>query len=259
MVSPRIRALAVLLVAALLVSGCVYLRLLQLKLQLGDFDRNFAVQTEDGLTLSFKHPVLRDRDVESFFNWSPATKERVGTAERWRFRWVKDRVEADGEAPPVELSIDVLFADGKLVRLHAPERFFAATMPKALALAAVKSLGGAKVDKSARRAESTIGGDALQVAAADRFLTRDGVLEALGAPVADLGTPERPEWRYRFVPASAQQRFGENGNVDVTFTFDPASGRVLLMKGRTVFGEMHFDTTKVGAGSTGTMRAGLAK
>lgn len=250
---------AVLVLLTLTLTGCVYLRLLQLKLQLRDFERNFDVQTAEGLTLTMKNPVLLDEDIEQFFHWRPETRKRIGSAERWEFRWVKDNVPADGDRPPVELSLDLLFADHKLTKLHAPETFFVATVPKALALSALHSLGGAKVDKAKRTAESTIGGNALAEAASERFLNQEGVKAALGEPVDVIPDEAKPKWHYGFHPASPQQRFGDTGVVEVTFTFDARTHRVLLMDGKTVFGRIVFDTTHVGPNDTGTMNTALPK
>src|SRR5471032_2046119 len=153
----RILVLLALGAVSLLCGGCVYWRLLQLKLQLGDFDRNFAVDTRDGLTLTCRNPLLLDEDFVQFFHWVPDARQRSGTAEKWHFAWVKEpAADAAGEAP-LEVGLDLLFSNGKLVKIIAPEKFFAASLPKSLALAALHSLGNAKIDQEKRQANSTIG------------------------------------------------------------------------------------------------------
>lgn len=257
---PRTLLLIALGAIALLFSGCVYLRLLQLKLQLGDFEKNFAVDTRDGLALTFKNPMLLDEDVEKFFRWVPDGRQKSGTAEKWHFAWIKDSAPAEAAQPPVEITFDLFFSEGKLVKIVAPEKFFAATLPKSLALAGLRSLGHAKVDKEKRRADSTISSDELKDAAADRFLTRTGMLEALGQPSSPPTTKDDLEvWRYQFSPISKKQRFGDSGVIEVTFTLDPATGKVRLMDGKTMFGRIVFDTTNVGPGATGTMKTALPK
>lgn len=257
---PRLLLLLAFAAIALLGGGCVYLRLLQLKLQLGDFDQNFAVDTRDGLVLTFKHPVILDEDVEKFFHWVPDARQRSGTAEKWHFGWVKDAAPDAAGQPPVEIGLDLIFNEGKLVKLIAPEKFFAAALPKSLALAGLRSLGHAKIDREKRRADSTISSDELKDAAADRFLTRPGLLEALGQPSAPPTAKGAWEmWRYQFSPFSKKQRFGDSGVIEVTFTLDPATGKVRVMDGKTMFGRIVFDTTHVGPGATGTMNTALPK
>jgi hypothetical protein len=128
-------------------------------------------------------------------------------------------------------------------------------MPKTLALAAIRSLGHASVDKEKRRADSQISACDLEAAAADRFLTETGILAALGAPVEKRGTATAPEWWYHFTPGSSHQHFGDGGAVDMTFTLDASTHRVLLMKGKTAFGSVNFDTTKTAQG--GNMHTGF--
>lgn len=254
----RLVLVASVVACALLLSGCVYLRLLQLKWQLADFDRHFAVESGDGLAVTFRNPVLLDEDVERFFRWVPEERTRVGRAERWRFRWVKPESRADGGRPPAEFVVELMFVNRKLVKFSAPETFFAATIPKSLALAALRSLGDAKVDRKARRAESVIEPADLQMAAADPFLSAAGLREALGAPTVRSHVDGFEEWRYEFAPASARQRAGDSGVVEVRFTLDPATERVRRMQGRTVFGAVVFDTTNVGPRATGTMQVAPA-
>lgn len=249
-----------LLAAGLLfLSGCVYLHLLELKLQLAHFERNFAADTHDGLALTFNHPMLLDEDVESFFNWVPDSRQRIGRAEKWHFAWVKDRAPGDRDGESVELAFDLFFIDHKLVKIAAPERFFAATMPKSLALAALRSLGHADVNQEQRSATSTISSQDLQTAAADRFLTGDGLLDALGQPDTRAAKDNTIEWHYQFSPISKHQKFGDSSVVDVTFTLDAATRKVKLMKGRTMFGSIVFDTTHVGPNNTGHMQAALPR
>ena len=257
---PRVLLLIALGAVTLLLSGCVYLRLLQLKLQLGDFEKNFAVDTRDGLVLTFKHPVLLDEDVEKFFHWVPDGRQHSGTAEKWHFAWIKVPAPDEAGQSPVEISLDLFFSEGKLTRMVMPEKFFAAILPKSLALAGLRSLGGAKVDKEKRRAESTISSDDLKDAATDKFLTLPGLLDALGQPTTPpTAKGELEVWRYQFTPFSKKQRFGDNGAVEVTFTLNPVTGKVNVMDGKTMFGRIVFDTTNVGPGATGTMNTALPK
>jgi len=201
--------------------------------------------------------MLLDEDVESFFHWIPDTRTHIGSAEKWHFAWIKEKAPDDHDHDSVELAFDLFFVDHKLVKIVAPERFFAATMPKSLALAALRSLGHADVNKEQRSASSTISAQDLQTAATDRFLTAGGLLEALGQPGTRTTKDAAVEWHYQFAPISKRQKFGDSSVVDVTFTLDPATQKVRLMKGRTMFGSIVFDTTHVGPNDTGTMHAAV--
>lgn len=254
----RTLLLAGLLATACLLGGCVYWHLLQLKLQLNHFDKNFAVDTRDGLAITFKDPVLLDEDLETFFKWEPApdARYREGAHERWHFAWVKEAPASEAGKPPIDVGFDVILENHTLVKVSVPERTFAATMPKKLALGLMRSLGHAQIDEKNRQANSTIDSAALQSAAAERFLSKVGLLAALGRPTSESAEAGLPIWHYEFVPASKEQRFSRNGTVSIHFTLDPATGKVRVMKGRTMFGTINFETANVGPKAIGTVKMG---
>ena len=64
-----------LLVIILLSTGCVYLRLLQVKNQLNDFEGNFDLKDQNGLKLVFKNPVLLSRDIVWLTKNNPISRE----------------------------------------------------------------------------------------------------------------------------------------------------------------------------------------
>src|SRR5262245_8179456 len=74
---------------SLLLGGCVYLRLLQLKRQLADFDKNFTVQLTPGLRLNCLNPVVLADDLK-FLGFYPASTRTLGAAEQWTIRWIKE-------------------------------------------------------------------------------------------------------------------------------------------------------------------------
>ncbi len=225
-----IRALLV-AVCSLALGGCVYLRLLQLKNQLAQFDRYFEADTTVGLKLTLKEPVLLDKDFQEFFKWSPESRQKSGAAEKWHFRWLKHHVAADGNRAPYAVELDLIFVDGKLAKVIAPETFFAAFLPKQFVLMSLKAMGNAKIDQKKRSASVDAKESGTTARPSDRP-TQAGLRALLGEPVETAGSAEAPEWRYRFDAATAHQRLGKGG-IDVTFTFNPTTGRVLKMKGTT--------------------------
>lgn len=228
--NPRVLLRALLVGAcAFLLGGCVFLRLLQLKNQLSKFDEYFEADMRDGLKLTFKKPVMLDKDFEEFFKWIPESRQMSGTAEKWHFRWLKERVVADGARPPYAVEFDFYFTDHKLAKFVAPESFFATFLPKKMALAMLRGLGGAKIDQHARSMSFNLeasGPDPLPA----ELPTQAGLKKMLGEPVEIAGDETAPQWRYRFSPATPNQRLGRGG-IDVTFTIDPASGNLRRMKG----------------------------
>ncbi|MSU23115.1 MAG: hypothetical protein EXS32_04745 [Opitutus sp.] len=239
--SRRLVPALLLAACALVLGGCVYLRLLQLKRQLAEFDRYFETDLRDGLKLTFKEPVLLDGDIENFFKWKPESRQRAGAAERWHFRWVKDRVAADGATPPYELQVDLLFAEHQLTKIILPEPFFV-FIPKRFVLAGLRSLGHASVDQAKRTARA-----AMQESGATdpgaRPLTQASLSGLIGAPNEIKGDAIAPRWCYGFAAASPEQKLGRSGRIDMTFTLEAATGKVRRIQGGFVTGMIDLGLT----------------
>jgi hypothetical protein len=220
------------LALALLLSGCVYLRLLELKKQLGNFDRHFVLQTEDGLALLCQHPVLLNDDIR-WIGLEPEHTKRLGHAEQWQVRWVKQLPPGVTEKTQFDIVVELTFANAKLTRAAIPERYFA-VMPKQFLVGVIKSLGHGKIDKSARQIDAAV--SSADVAAARPTLP--ALDKLLGAP-----TDERVEGpititRYRYVPATKGSRAGV---FEMILHFDTKSGELLRWQGKTPVGNIGFD------------------
>jgi hypothetical protein len=213
---------ALALATLLLLSGCVYLRLLELKNQLADFDRFFAVDLHDGVKLTLKKPVLLDEDM-AFFKLVPESRERIGTAERWRFRWIKANAGPEEIPENYEVTGDFIFSQHKLSKVILPERLFA-FIPKANFIGMLKSVGHAQIDREKRTATSSYNGD-IPIAP----MTQGQIGTMLGVPYETNETAEGIACRYRYQKATPDQRAG---SIDITFLVNPADHRVLRLKGR---------------------------
>jgi hypothetical protein len=229
--SRDLRRFAPLLAAfCLLLGGCVYLRLLELKRQLADFDHYFKVDETNGLTFTMQEPVLLVDDM-AFFELAPESTEQLGAAIRWHLRWIKDYAAPGEHATDYEVEADFTFVDGKMVRLHLPERTFS-FVQKSFVLQALRSLGHASVDKSSRSARTTL--DASRLAP----LTHTDLLHFLGAPLETRrdGDHLLLHYVYRDVCASPTP-----GKIDFTFTLDAATQSVVHLEGKLFHVEVQFD------------------
>lgn len=225
----RLVAAGLIAAAALVLSGCVYLRLLQLKHQIADFDRNFTVQTDDGFRISCLKPVLLTSDVR-WIGLGPEKSRKVGSAEQWQVRWVKELPPGVHESGAFDIVLELFFAGNKLNRVVIPERYFA-VMPKSLLLDLLRSLGGAKVDRAGRSVEA-------QLASARPDLP--GIQKLLGRPTSESVAGTQTLYRYRYVPATAEG-LARSAVFDMTVHFDTASGDLLRWEGQTPVGKIGFN------------------
>ena len=225
---PGRRAAAVLAgaLASVLLGGCIYLRLLELRNQLAHFDRFFDTDLRTGVRITCKQPVLLDGDM-AFFKLAPESRARAGVAERWQFRWIKAS-RGPGENPgDYEVAVDFIFVEHKLTRVILPERLFV-FIPKQFFLTIVRAFGHAQVDKQKRTASASVHEDF----GPDQMppqLTRAGLSAMLGAPFESKETAAGLRWHYQYRAASADQR---SGHIDITFTLDPANQKVRRIQGR---------------------------
>jgi hypothetical protein len=222
----------VLLVLALLGSGCVYLRLLELKHQIDRFDQFFGLQTRDGLAIVCHTPVLRTSDIR-WFGVKPESIRKLGQAEHWHVRMVKQLPPGVTEKIEYDIVLEFTFAQGKLTRVAIPEKYFA-VMPKAFLVGVIKSLGRGRIDKTGKRIEATV--SAAEIAAARPSLP--SIDKLLGQPSEEREDGANTLVRYRYTPSTKEPR---PGVFDMHLTFHTRSGELLKWQGHTPVGRIGFD------------------
>jgi hypothetical protein len=225
----RLAAVVLVGCAAVLFTGCVYLRLLELKHQIAAFDRNFAVQTDDGVRIVCRNPVLLSGDVR-WIGLTPERTRRVGSAEEWHVRWVKELPPTVHESGAFDITVELLFSQDKLTRVAIPERYFA-LMPKSLLLDLLRSLGGAKVDKGSRSVEAQLASSRPNLAAIEKLL---------GQPTERQTAAGSTLLRYRYVPVGAAGA-ARRAVFDMALYFQPDSGQLLRWQARTPVGNLGFN------------------
>jgi hypothetical protein len=217
---------------ALLLGGCVYLRLLEVKKQLGKFDQFFALQTHDGLGIICHTPVLQMSDIR-WIGFYPEKTKRLGLAEQWQVRWVKDLPPGVTEKDAYDIMLELTFGDGKLTRLAIPERYFA-VLPKDFVIGVIKSLGRGRIDKSEKKIEAAV--SAAEIAAARPRLP--SIDKLLGRPSEEREEGPNTMVRYRYVPVTTEARASV---FDMTLHFETKSGELLRWHGRTPVGNIGFN------------------
>lgn len=219
---------------ALLLGGCVYLRLLTLKNQLSAFDRHFTLDTKDGVRLGCLKPVLLTSDL----HWLGITPEHIrtlGQSEQWQIRWVKQLPAGTTESTAYDLSIAMIFTEGKLTRVFVPERFFA-LISKSFFVDLLRGMGAANINRGARTADVHLADTGGKTPGAP--ITRDTLLNFLGRPGAERVEDNRLVMDYRFIttPPVADSR-----PIDLAFSFDAQSGQLHRINGRSRVGRMSFN------------------
>lgn len=160
---------------ALLLSGCVWTRLLSLKGQFKEFDRYIeAVDDGPALLMQFKEPCYKPEDI-GYLLGDEVPSEHSGPGgdgiETWTYRLRRDRADSIG------LDITMRAKEGMVTALRIPPEVMR-FIPRERMLAMARAMGNAEIDRSKRSASAGISGDQAKEMAPGR----PAIIAALGDP-----------------------------------------------------------------------------
>jgi hypothetical protein len=184
----------VLAAAVVILSGCVWSRLLDWKAQLKDFDRYIdAVVDGPALVFKFKEPCIRPADIGYLLGGDQPSRTTPradgGIIVTWQMR--RDRADSIG------LELNLGAADGKEETLAdsliIPPQVLA-FIPVERVLAMARAFGSADIDRNKRQAAAGFSGPD------SKPLTpgRQTIVAAFGEPDSDDVSDDREIMTYRF-------------------------------------------------------------
>lgn len=233
-----------LLTLGLALTGCVWLRLLEVKGQLGDFDENFDIAITDRLALRFRHPVMYGDDFLYLTELDPTRIEPKPPGVRWTVDFHKLDPHGTLESPRKTLSFQMDFnAEQKLTGFAFSPLFLAMAPPEFLE-ASIRSLGKGSVDTGHRQ---------LRVAPHDlptihaHLPTRSVIHGIFGQPYARGKDAEGVRYVYRFLadvhprsPKAEAKRLAE-----VHLLFQGTDETLAQMQGKFVGLKLRIDYRKL--------------
>ncbi len=239
---PRLIAILVLLS---FLGGCVWLRLLQLKNQLADFDENFVTEIGDHFALVFRHPVLLNDDFVELAKLEPTRKEPTPTGSRWVQAFRKVDSTDKVVKPEVEFFFTLDFnQDDYLTRwdfspvfmVMAPPQFFEAS---------IRSLGKGKVDE-ARHKFVVDERDRARITVKPPTIGQ--IVAKLGEPLQKTEEDGKKLYVYRFLVDSPHidKDYPDRRFTNVKLYFDPKSGELAKMGGKFIGLKIAIDLKKLG-------------
>ncbi len=213
----------ILLLITTLLTGCVYYRLLKLKRQFENFEDNFELEDKKGLTLVFKNPILYKNDIKWLLNNEP-TKilDASGEQNTWIYILTKKNPEGVNEEKNYDIDILMEFENEKLKEATLPERFLE-NLSKEMLARMFKSMGKSKVDKSEKKAGTTMEGKK------EGLPTIYDVLYTLGQPYENHEGKETTELKYLFT-VEKPENGAELKPFNLIFDFDVNNKDKVLRK-----------------------------
>lgn len=224
-----LRGLLLLLVLSGL-SGCVYLRLLELKGQFAEFDRHFRVENGEHFIVRFLHPVLYRDDFTELSKLDPTRVETIPTGKRTV--QVYRKLDAKGQSQPgsdIVFTLDFDQEDRLTTWDFGP--LFMTLAPAPFLEASLRSLGKGKVDEAKHQ---------LQVNPADlpkvnaRAPRRDEIVKLLGQPHEQAANAEREVAVYRFQMQTTRvdEGYEDRRASSIKLEYDRQTQELLKLRGK---------------------------
>jgi hypothetical protein len=232
------RLIVFVLLAALALpwAGCVYLRLLQLKNQLAEANKNFKMDVTDGVRIACLHPILYGDDVR-WLGIEPESVSGDPEQERWKVRWVKEPPPEAHETTVYNVELAATFAQSRLSEIYIPERYFA-FFPKELFVNLLRSTGAAKIDRISRQADVNAAADPEKPSIPlPRITAIEGML---GLPTERKESDAEVTCRYRYNAMTTGEKVKP---IEVSFIFDRETGELRKLIGKLPKGVISYDLT----------------
>lgn len=219
-----------LLCAALLLSGCVWLRLLDLKGQLAEFDQNVRVEVANQhFILHLLHPVLLSEDFPALTKLNPSRIEKLPQGERWFLAFRNDPAAKPQAAKT--LSFALTFNAEQRLAAFDFSPLFLEMAPPAFLEASIRSLGLGKVDRDKQQLK--VDPEDLPKLAA-KLPNRQAILAVLGPPAVEFAADGLKVLYYQFraeaIPIDPE--YDKRRQADVKLYFDPAKDELVRLAGR---------------------------
>ena len=228
----RFARVLILLLLVHSLTACVWLRLLQLKHQLEQFDENFATEVSDHFTLIFKHPVLLNDDFVTLAKLQPTNKAQMPTGSRWIQAFHK--IDAQGTLQP---GVDFFFTldfdqDDYLTRWDF-SAVFMAMVPAQFFEDSIRSLAKGRVDEASRKFKVDVK-DRAKITV--RPPTLQELTAVLGEPLETSEEDGKHVYLYRFLVDSPHidKDYQDRRITDVRLYFDPKTQELTRMGGRFI-------------------------
>jgi hypothetical protein len=185
-----------------LLSGCVYLRLLEVKKQLKNFDENFAIGGRSNLIIEFKNPVLRSKDARFLVGAEPLfqTEKEGEILQHYEFNLVH-RSSVTALPPLNQLSLDLASREGRLAKIIVPKKFML-LFPRNVIVETLKQAKDAEVYELKKLARGRIH---LMPELEAELPSYEKTLMLLGDPLVSVPEEDLQVLSYRYTISSASR------------------------------------------------------
>ena len=227
-----IRFLCLIIVVSHL-SGCVYWRLYQTKLQMEDFDEKFAIVVADDFNLQFKDPLIYSSDFLELAKLQPTEKQTHNDNYRWRYIFRKIDKENRTIEPKINFHWDLTFNNSDRLVSWSLSSLFIKIAPPVILEVFLRSLSDADIDAFNYRVNVDV--DSSEKITA-RLHKQEDVLLQLGQPLHRYSKAKdnTEVYVYRFILDSPEieEGYEERAVTKLKLYFDRYTRELVRMSGR---------------------------
>ncbi|MGZ8242300.1 hypothetical protein [Methylomagnum sp.] len=224
-------ALFLTLFLALSLSGCVWLRLLEIKGQLADFDNHVRVEVADRhFILHLHHPVLTSEDFMYLTKLRPSRSETLPQGHRDFLDFRIDPAATKKQAAKT-ISFALSYSPEHKLAAFDFSPLFLEMAPPIFLEASIRALGSAKVDQGKKQLKVDPG-DLPKLSA--QLPHRQDILNVMGPPAEDFPHEGLRILLYRFKAEAepVEPDYEKRRLAEAKLFFDPATDELVRLSGK---------------------------
>lgn len=221
-------AVIALLICCLGLSGCVYLRLLEVKKQLAKFDKYFEVEVTDSFTLHLNDPVIYDSDILYLTELNPSRTVENNKEKEFVYHFVK--VEETPAPGNHDLIFTLSFNEKKKLDTLVFSPIILKIVPARFLELSIRAVGHGKVDRGKRQLK----GDVDKVAQEGLEIpTYDKMIAVMGEPYEIVQKPDGKHaiFRYLLKTDSVGGKSEDRKKAVVDMRFDEQTKQLIKVSG----------------------------
>ena len=238
------------LVLIFTLSGCVYLRLLEVKNQLADFDHHFRVELSGGhFILHFLHPILFKEDFTELTKLNPSRIHPLAEGYQWFLDFHQEGGNKEAKQAEKTIVFQLHFNGDHRLESWDFSPLFVEMAPPAFLEASIRSLGKGKVLE--RSQQLRVDSENLPKVSAEPP-TRKSITAVLGIPAYRFSKSGLDAYVYRFKAEALpiKSKYEDRRIAEAKLYFDPATDQLAKMSSRFAGLKISIDFRKLTEGAT---------
>lgn len=212
-------------------AGCVWLRLLEIKGQLADFDEHMRVRVADRhFIVNLLHPVLTSEDFVYLTKLNPSRTENLPEGYRWFLDFRMDPAASKEQAAKT-VSFAMTFTPEHKLSAFDFSPLFLEMAPAVFLEASIRSLGQGKVDQGKKQMK--VDPEDLPKLTA-KLPNRKDILAVLGPPTDQFPHEGLLVLQYKFKAEAkpVEPEYEKRREAEAKLFFDPAKDELVRLAGR---------------------------